>query len=299
MQKIQTEIMPAQPYAFGQALAYLRTSPSSIVECIDNQGYQRVFTIAGQPFLVRMIQEGTIHQAKLKVEVIGERVDSTILNHAVKILKRIFSLTVDPEPFHILILKDPILGKLLRSYPGLRPVLIGDPFEALIWAILGQQINTTFAKNLNIRLLNLCGDTFEFEGRLYPIFPKPEQIIELGEKKLYENQFSRLKAKYLVAASTAVANGDIDFTALTHLPSDEACQSLMQFEGLGRWTAEYVLMRGLGFKDVIPAGDLGLQDIIGHSYKLERRATEDEVRQIAKIWSPWRGWHSCGGYNFS
>ncbi|WP_085520927.1 DNA-3-methyladenine glycosylase family protein [Tuberibacillus sp. Marseille-P3662] len=290
MQKKQTEIIPAQPYAFGQALAYIRTSPSSILEKIDDHGYHRVFTFTDQPVLVQMNHEGSIDNARLKVEVIGDHVDAAILNQAVDTLKRIFCLTVDPEPFHLLTVKDPILGGQMSSYRGLRPVLIGDPFEALVWAIIGQQINITFAKKLKLKLQGLCGDTFHFNGKSYPVFPKPEQIIALGEEKLRENQFSRQKAQYLITASRAVASGDIDFEALTHMSYDKACQSLMQFKGLGRWTAEYVLMRGLGFQDIIPAGDLGLQDIIGQFYKHGKRATEDEVRQIAKAWSPWRSW---------
>ena len=63
--------------------------------------------------------------------------------------------------------------------------------------------------------------------------------------------------------------------------------------GVGRWTAEYLLMRGLGFPDVIPAADGGLRKVMGLAYGLGRNATEDEVREIAERW---KGWRSFGAF---
>ena len=64
--------------------------------------------------------------------------------------------------------------------------------------------------------------------------------------------------------------------------------ALTALRGVGRWTAEYVLMRGLGHEDVIPAADVGLQSAIGRAYGLERKATEREVRELAERWVPHR-----------
>ncbi|MFB5662484.1 DNA-3-methyladenine glycosylase family protein [Alteribacillus sp. HJP-4] len=290
MQKKQVEIIPVQPYHFGQALAYLRRSPSLVLEKVNDKGYQRIFTFSGQPVLVRMLFQNPPNHKKITVEVCGEKVDKKILNQSVETLKRIFSLTIDPEPFHKLLLKDPVLGKQMSDYIGLRPVLIGDPYESLMWAIIGQQVNVTFANKLKMKLLDLCNNSFQVEGQSFPVLPKPQQVVELGEKKLRENQFSRQKAKYLITVSEAVANRDINFATLAKMPYEEACQSLIQYKGIGRWTAECVLMRGLGFHDVIPAGDLGIQMIVGQFYKKGERASEKEVRQIAETWSPWRSW---------
>ena len=58
--------------------------------------------------------------------------------------------------------------------------------------------------------------------------------------------------------------------------------------GIGRWTAEYVLIRALGFRDAIPAADVGLRKAIGRAYGLERAATEDEVRSLSANWQGWR-----------
>jgi DNA-3-methyladenine glycosylase II len=73
------------------------------------------------------------------------------------------------------------------------------------------------------------------------------------------------------------------------LPPDEALVKLQTLVGIGRWTAEYVLLRGLGYPDSIPAGDVALQRAIGLAY-YGRPATEAEVRLTALPWAPWRGY---------
>src|SRR5207302_479816 len=80
------------------------------------------------------------------------------------------------------------------------------------------------------------------------------------------------------------------FEALGRLPAEEAVARLGALKGVGRWTAEYVLMRGLGFPDVLPAGDGGLRRIIGREYGLGRLATEPEVRAVGAAWAGWRSY---------
>ena len=73
------------------------------------------------------------------------------------------------------------------------------------------------------------------------------------------------------------------------MPSDEAVAELTRLRGVGRWTAEYVCLRGLGHRDAIPAADVGLKIAIGRAYGLGRQATEAEIRALAERWAGWRG----------
>ena len=88
----------------------------------------------------------------------------------------------------------------------------------------------------------------------------------------------------------AIASGRLDLEALRIVPPDEALARLMALKGIGRWTAEYVLLRGFGNPDSIPAADGGLKRIIGREYGLGRLATEAEVRAVAANWAGWRGY---------
>jgi DNA-3-methyladenine glycosylase II len=105
---------------------------------------------------------------------------------------------------------------------------------------------------------------------------------------LRELQFSRQKSEYVRSLAALVAEGRIDWDDLAARPAEEAIEALTALRGVGRWTAEYVLMRGLGHADVIPAADVGLQVAIGQAYGLGRKATEREVRELAQQWAPRR-----------
>lgn len=287
---LQTEIRPTKPYRLDLALQFLQASPTTIVETVNDESYQRVFLFADQPTLVSLRQISSADDPQLEVTLQGEAVNETILQQAVHRLGEIFHLFIDPQPFEALLEQDPILKSKSASWRGLRPVLIGDPFESLLWSIIGQQINITFAKKLKRTLLQLCHHPLTFAGQSYSLPPQPEQILALSEDTLRAHQYSRQKAQYLFIAAQAVAQGRLDFKQLRQLPFEQACQNLMQLKGIGRWTAESVLMRGLGFPDIVPAGDLGLQTIVGQLYKKGERVSEEEVRTIAETYQPWRSW---------
>lgn len=287
---LQTVIRPTKPYRLDLALQFLQASPTTIVETVNDESYQRVFLFADQPTLVSLRQISSPDDPQLEVTLQGEAVNETILQQAVHRLGEIFHLFIDPQPFEALLEQDPILKSKSASWCGLRPVLIGDPFESLLWSIIGQQVNITFAKKLKQTLLRLCNQNLTLANQSYPLPPQPKHILALGEDKLRAHQFSRQKAQYIHIAAQAVAHGTLNFSQLRQLPFEQACQNLMQIKGIGRWTAESVLMRGLGFPDIVPAGDLGLQTIVGQLYKKGERVSEEEVRTIAETYQPWRSW---------
>ena len=134
-----------------------------------------------------------------------------------------------------------------------------SPFECLVWAILGQQITVAFAYKMKRALVERYGDSVEYEGRTYWLFPEAARLAEADPAELRELQFSRQKSDYVRSLAVLVAEDRIDWDEIAALPSEEAIKALTALRGVGRWTAEYVLMRGLGHEDVIPAADVGLQ----------------------------------------
>jgi DNA-3-methyladenine glycosylase II len=162
--------------------------------------------------------------------------------------------------------------------------------------VIGQQINVTFARKLKLALVDLCGRNLHTATGTFALAPEPRAISSLDFEQLRARQFSRQKAAYVLELSQAVASGTLDLFKLGSLPFEEALAALTGFKGIGRWTAEYVLMRGLGTRDSLPAGDLGLRAIIGRWYGLGRHASESEVRHISEQWSGWRGWSAFYWY---
>lgn len=287
------EIHPAAPYNFSLALDYLRNSPSAVAESVPvGGGYRRALTIDGHDIVLSLESIGTVSNPALIFEIIGAESRPNLTDRCVRLIRRLFSLDDEQAPFLRVAAHDPVFAGVLRAFPDLRPVLIASPYEALIWAIIGQQINVTFARTLKLALIDLAGRTLETDIGTFLLTPDPERVAALDPRQLRERQYSRQKIEYVLAVTRAVASGELDLEGLRQLPHDQALQTLMAYRGVGRWTAEYVLMRGLGAQDIIPAGDLGLRAIIGRWYGLERTATEEEVREIAEPWAPYRGWAS-------
>jgi DNA-3-methyladenine glycosylase II len=199
-----------------------------------------------------------------------------------------WQLDQDPSDLAAIGARDPILGELLARLHGARSPLMPSPFECLVWAILGQQITVAFAYKMKRALVERYGESLEYEGRTYWLFPEAARLAEADPADLRELQFSRQKSEYVRGLAALVAEDRIDWAALRTMPSDLAMTELTALRGVGRWSAEYVLMRGLGHPDVIPAADVGLQAAIGRAYGLGPKATEPEVRALAEQWMPRR-----------
>jgi len=290
--EVVLELLPCPPYSFDLALEYLASSPSSVLEVVDvaAHSYERALCINGANLVLAVRSTGNVDSPRLELRVQGGALTPVQIEAARHHVNRIFLLDVDPLPFLAVADRDPVLRQLVRSLSGVRPLLVADPYEALIFAIVGQQVNITFARRMKLALVEHFGERVLINGVEHLILPEPERIAALDQSELLALQFSRQKASYLIGLSQAISTGDLNLESLSDLPFHEAIARLMRHRGIGRWTAEYVMMRGLGASDSIPAGDLGLQKIIGRAYGLGRTASEKEVRAIAEAWAGWRGW---------
>jgi len=264
------------PFRLDLALRYLATSPSTVAEVVDERSYERALRGRRGPFVVR----AEAAEDGLRVSVRGSGAD---LEEGFDWIQRVFSLQAPlPEPP----VGDPVMAERIARYLGLRILTIPDPFEALVWAILGQQINIAFAARLKRVLIEAYGDPLELDGRVYWLFPPAERLVDVTPEELRPLQISRQKAIYI----RELARSELDLAALRRLPDDEVVERLVELKGIGRWTAEYLLLRGFGRTDAIPAGDMGLRQIVGRLYGLDRNASEAEVRSLAEAWAPWRGY---------
>jgi DNA-3-methyladenine glycosylase II len=286
---LRTTIVPQPPFAFDLVLEYLRTSPSTVTEVVTADACLRAVRLLDRDVVVQI---GPAHpDGRLEVCVHGEGVGPAHLQAAVALAERVLAARADVRTLEHDLAADPVLGALAQRYRGLRPVLIADPLEALVWAIIGQQITVAFAAKLKRALAEHFGRRLRRDGRELLLFPDAETLAGLEhERDLRPLQFSRQKSAYVIGVARAVAAGTLDLEALRRMEPEEALARLAQLKGVGRWTAEYVLLRGLGFPDVIPAADGGLRRIIGRAYSLGRSATEAEVRALAARWAPWRSY---------
>ena len=177
------------------------------------------------------------------------------------------------------------LPKWVARQPGLRIVQSATVFEALTWAIIGQQINLPFACLLRSRLIKLAGTPVS-ENLYAP--PSPAAVANLTPADLLPLQFSRQKAGYVIAISRLIADGQLDLAALRTLSAARAERTLLALRGLGPWSVNYVMMRSLGFADCVPYGDTSVTSGLQELLKLDTRPDVDATRRLMAPFSPYR-----------
>jgi DNA-3-methyladenine glycosylase II len=206
---------------------------------------------------------------------------------AVAALDRLLGLRVDLSAFYALAARDPVLASLARRFRGLKPPRFPTIFEALVNAIACQQITLT----MGIRLLNRLAEGYGYtapDGEAVGL-PEPVRLARVEPEALRDLGFSRQKALALVGLARTAAEGRVDLEALAGLDDAAAVACLRELRGIGRWTAEYVLLRGLGRLHVFPGDDVGARRNLRRWLALTGDLDYAGVQQVLAAWQPYAG----------
>lgn len=184
--------------------------------------------------------------------------------------------------------KDPILNKLVKQYgsPPNREDRSEFLYEEIIESIIGQQLSGKAADTIFKRFLGL------YKGS---IFPRPKQLLDTDTEKLRGAGMSYGKAAYIKNVAQVFLDKTIDVETLKKMSDEEIITELTKIKGIGKWTAEMILMFTFRRTDVFSLGDAGLRRAIKNLYKIEK---EKEILKLAQKWKPnrslacWYLWRS-------
>ncbi|MGE5415124.1 MAG: DNA-3-methyladenine glycosylase family protein, partial [Syntrophomonadaceae bacterium] len=192
---------------------------------------------------------------------------------------------------------DPVIGPSIRDFPGLRGAGVPSLWEALVTAILAQQVNLRFAYDIRRELSETFGRRARFGGEKYFAFPAPRAFAGETRRSMRRFRLSDSKARAILGLAEAFASRGHVEADIAALDDEAAIERLTSFRGGGRWTAEIGLLRGLGRMDVFPAADLGVVKYLAQGLLGRRvRAKEEDMRRWAERWRPWRGLALVYGY---
>lgn len=283
-------LTPTPPYSFDLTIHRFARFKDEIVDRVTLHQYQRFLSVDGTLVLATVTDEGTTANPSLRVDLEGKGKVALDQPEFVAQLRHILCTDLDLKPFYRLAKNDDLLAPLVSQFRGLKLVQSPTAFEALVVAVLAQQVNLTFAYSIKRELVETFGETWRTNGQIHHTFPSPERFAEQKEEDLLRFRLSRAKAGTLVRLGQAFASGAVQETALRQHSDDDVIAQLTQIKGIGRWSADIALMRGLARFDAFPGGDLGVvkyvaQGLLGKSEK----ATEAEMRTFAERWKPYRG----------
>ncbi|HED19175.1 MAG TPA: DNA-3-methyladenine glycosylase 2 family protein [Gammaproteobacteria bacterium] len=174
---------------------------------------------------------------------------------------------------------DPILGNVIRKQGPC--TLMRDPkphFHTLVWAIINQQLSVKAAQTILERL----------QQRLATELFQPQHFYRVQERSLRNCGLSGAKIRYIREIARRVRCGELDLEQLDTLDDEQVSDLLMALPGIGRWTADMLLMFSLGRMDVLPVGDLALRKSIRMHYDLPDDADYDRYLELAEKWRPYR-----------
>jgi len=202
-----------------------------------------------------------------------------------RLVARVVSAAMDLRPFYRLVEGHPVLGWLSVEFHGLKPFRPPSLFEMLVMAVTEQQLSLAASHHIQARLI----ERFGAQADGLSVFPSPQALAGASLLALNECGLSRRKAEYVSGLARLVLSGDLDLDALEQASDDEVRQAITRVRGFGKWSADYVLVRGLGRADVVPFDDLGVRRVVGNMLADGRVLTAQEAEKALAAFAPCRG----------
>jgi DNA-3-methyladenine glycosylase II len=276
-----TWITPPALCSLPAERAQLEYSSRSIVFADDGTRLLRAWGPADAPWVLGVAPDG----ARWRVEAWGPGPVE-----ARRAARELFSLEHEIERFYAQVRREPVLRGTERRFRGLRISRDATVYEALLHAIVGQQLSVRAANTIQRRLFARVGSALEVDGVEVPCVPTPARIAPLSVHDLRRVGMSRVKANSLRSLARWASDSAPSSATLARLPLETAIETLDALPGVGRWTAENALLRGAGRTDVFVAGDLGVRVALDEYGVVRRTGPEAKVRAWADRNYP--GWGS-------
>jgi DNA-3-methyladenine glycosylase II len=282
-------IDPRGPFRLDLTAWALRRRPHNAVDRWDTATYERVVSLDGAPVALSVTQVAGPDAPRLSIVLAGGRIDQPAEALARSALDRLLGLNVDLSPFAAMAAPDPLLGPLAARLRGLKPPRFPTVFEALVNGVACQQLSLDVGIHLLNRVAADRGRSVSAGPAGPRAFPDPEDLASLQPDGLKRHGFSSAKARTIIETAQAVVAGVLDLEALQELEDGAAIERLTSLRGIGRWTAEYVLLRGLGRLHVFPGDDVGAHNKLRQLFAIDTPLDHEAVGRLVARWQPYAG----------
>ncbi|MGR3766286.1 DNA-3-methyladenine glycosylase family protein [Rossellomorea sp. NS-SX7] len=280
------KIYPPKEFSFDECLLFLGRSDLEILHEIKEGCLLKLVRVDEELILCKI---ENIHEF-INVEFLNGTPSEYAREKVAEYIWEWFELDVDLAAFYEWAAGASILSGLTQKYEGLRMISIHDLFEALVWAILGQQINLTFAYTLKKRFVEQYGESVTVNGERFWLFPRFEEVASIDVEDLRKLQITGRKAEYILGIAGAMKTGELRKDSLMKLDERQVRSTLLQYKGIGAWTADYVMMKCLHVKSSFPIADVGLQNALKALLGYDRKPTLEEMEQLSAKWEGWQGY---------
>jgi DNA-3-methyladenine glycosylase II len=267
-------------YRLDDILAFHSRDAEGLAEQVSSERLRKGVLLGGTPVVLEAgFGPGA---ASCLVDADGHTTPA-LLAQAREALLNILGLRIDPAAFAAFAADDPALGPVVARQPGLRIVQSATVFEALTWAIIGQQINLPFAIALRRTFIQLAGRRHTSGLWCYPEAP---DVARLALEELTSRKFSRAKAETLLRLAQLVVEGRVVLDRDRSVA--EVVQELLAVKGIGPWTVNYALLRGYGYPDCSLEGDVAVRTALHRLFGGEARPDIPTAQRMLERYAPHR-----------
>lgn len=260
------------PFDWTTLLQYYEKHTIPYLEKVSGNTYQRVFRIDST------IGSFTVHndEEKARLELKVHCSDPQVLFAIVNRVRKMFDLDSDPLLIHHHFSEIPYLNRLWNEFPGLRIAQGWNPFEIAVGTILGQVVSVKQASKLMGDLVSHYGEQIvhPLTGEISYLFPTPEALLNASFDEIKTTNQRKNTIKMICQG---IINEEISFDE--HQNYENLKTDLLKIKGLGKWSAEYILLRALGDTNAFPKDDL-----------LLKRALEIHKEIDLKLVEPWKSY---------
>lgn len=281
-------LTPVPPFRLDYTVWVLRRISKNLIDRWDGNEYTRLFVIQNKPIKVIVRQCGTPDDSIIVVSVNNE-INHELKNKLSDILEVMLGLKRDLRDFYRISEEDVNLNSLVIQFKGFKPPRFPTIFEALVNAISCQQISFEAGLQIQNRLVQKFGMHVAEDNNLFYAFPDPGSLASCSVRELRRIGYSLRKSESLIRLASSILKAELSFEGLDVMSNDDIIKRLCKYNGVGRWTAEYVLLRGMGKIDVFPRDDIGAQNNLQDLLHLANKPDDLKIPKIIGKWYPYAG----------
>jgi AraC family transcriptional regulator of adaptative response / DNA-3-methyladenine glycosylase II len=268
------------PYDWPGMLGFLKARELKGVEWVTENFYARTVHLGNLKGWIKVTQSQKKNALMMEFPHSLAPVLPALLNR----LRGLFDLNARPENISKHLAKDKVLSSLVKANPGRRVPGAFNGFELGVRAILGQQVTVKSATTIAGRLVASLGEPVVTPfPELTHLTPSPEKIARARAGKLAKLGIISMRCKSVIALAQAQVSGKLSLDSGNHHNPEATIERLTELPGIGRWTANYIVMRALRWPDAFPMEDIVVRRNLGG-------LTPKQAEEMSQAWRPWRSY---------
>jgi len=286
---ISFKMRPTPPFRLDLTAWVLRRRPENLLDRWDGQTYRRALPLENAIVELAVQQIGPPTRPRLAVTAAAKEIPAgseTILRRTIQ---RLLGTQINLRAFYSLAATQKYFQPLIAEFAGFKPPRYPTIFEALLNAISCQQVSLHVGIMLLNRLVQTFGKTASSTPDALHSCPSPEDLASVSSGTLRAMGYSQQKERAILELSRSIAAGELNLESLNDLDDASALARLTAIRGVGRWSAEYALLRGMGRLNIFPGDDVGGWNKLQKHLRLRKRPSYEKTQKLLAPWKSFAG----------